>query len=101
MHTTNLFSSDCCYGNISFSIVTIIIAHVIFVVVSSLLDTSSCDTTAHGHPSVPFGAQAAALESKFHPATPRFTGTLPQTPNVRTMGPSPQGSRGPFNASRK
>ena len=55
----------------------------------------------HTHPSVPFGAQAAVLQSQFHATTPRFTGTLPQTPNARTMGPPPRGSRGPFNASRK
>ncbi|XP_015747308.1 PREDICTED: YTH domain-containing protein 1-like [Acropora digitifera] len=55
----------------------------------------------HTHPSVPFGAQAAVLQSQFHATAPRFTGTLPQTPNARTMGPPPRGSRGPFNASRK
>ncbi|XP_029204296.2 3'-5' RNA helicase YTHDC2-like [Acropora millepora] len=55
----------------------------------------------HTHPSVPFGAQAAVLQSQFHATAPRFTGALPQTPNARTMGPPPRGSRGPFNASRK
>ena len=40
----------------------------------------------HTHPSLPFGAQAAALQSKFHATAPRFTEALPQTPSVRTMG---------------
>ena len=55
----------------------------------------------HTHSSVPFGAQAAVLQSQFHATAPRFTGGLHQTSNVRTMGPPPQGSRGLFHPSRK
>ena len=51
---------------------------------------------------VPFGAHAVALQSQFRPATaPRFPGAIVQPAHMRAMGPSPRGSRGPFNALRK
>lgn len=56
----------------------------------------------HTHPAVPFGAHAVALQSQFRPAAaPRFPGAIVQPAHIRTMGPPPRGSRGPFNASRK
>ena len=55
----------------------------------------------HTHPSVPFGAHAVALQSHFRPTAPRFSGAIVSTPHMKTMGPPPRGSRGPFNDSRK
>ncbi|XP_068740703.1 3'-5' RNA helicase YTHDC2-like isoform X2 [Montipora capricornis] len=55
----------------------------------------------HTHPTVPFGAHAVALQSHFRPTVPRFSGAIVSTPHMKTMGPPPRGSRGPFNDSRK
>ena len=50
----------------------------------------------HGHPAVPFGAHAVALQSPFRPAASRFPGAIMQPPHIRTMGPPPRGTRGPL-----
>ena len=42
-----------------------------------------------------------SLQSQFRSAAPRYPGTIVQTPNMRTMGPPPRGTRAPYNASRK